>query len=809
MKKFYTLAAGLLLGTLGFTANAAVIQPVSIDPDPETTLIKLPDIVAVSYGNDMTFEANQNSPLYDEYWQSLQIPIYLNGEPYVVDGYEGPEAVKAEIYLWDGVEIGLGVISDEFNNNIGSGTISLTIPQGAIIINGKDENGLTEITLKIEKANYMADPEIEIVNGDTLFFCWNQSIEPVDGADTVSLNLSVPDDFFTPVPVTLYVTTWIPGASEGSNPGYSDNALMLPLAAIVAEHGAGNYTIQIPEGVVKGTKSGEPNAYVWWNDELGVSAETIGEPTITVTASALTINWGEFKVTVTPDFYEGDVTIYDPNDMTGEAMWRPTVGNGMTIDGNKVIIDLASLGLTEGTSYYLEIPEGYFTLDETYVNEFVGDSFTYEGAGSGDQSNVIKNGVAFTPEAGMVYTYTPNANGTLTVKVATYANYLWYPEGMGAFLYADENLTQPIKCNTYNEEGSSGPTNYVFFNVEAGKTYYFCQEQYNNINFTFTLAQGELTSGAMLTDVNPMPTSGWFDYVNVPEIKVYASASISSWTSVTLTSGSTKVVLSDEPDTYGVFTNGPLNNYWLQIGGNSFPAFKSLLNEISGNGENSFTITIEGLQAGNELVTVNKVDAEGVTVSADGTVTLVYDIAPAIEYLPKNSIWPATIYKHWAEGDPSGMAYVMFSETIASVGSVDLLMVATQAGAQVDSEFNVYEMPYEINPDMPTQLIIDFTGQTFIGTSAKVTLKIANVKSAVTGLTVDFSGDELSSVGAFFRQFPYVASNAPEYGGVNSIEAIDAIDADDVIYNLQGVRVNKNNLQKGIYIINGKKVAVK
>lgn len=43
--------------------------------------------------------------------------------------------------------------------------------------------------------------------------------------------------------------------------------------------------------------------------------------------------------------------------------------------------------------------------------------------------------------------------------------------------------------------------------------------------------------------------------------------------------------------------------------------------------------------------------------------------------------------------------------------------------------------------------------------------------------------------------------------GINSIES--SISTDDVIYNLQGVRVNRDNLGKGIYIINGKKVMVK
>ena len=46
--------------------------------------------------------------------------------------------------------------------------------------------------------------------------------------------------------------------------------------------------------------------------------------------------------------------------------------------------------------------------------------------------------------------------------------------------------------------------------------------------------------------------------------------------------------------------------------------------------------------------------------------------------------------------------------------------------------------------------------------------------------------------------------------GTTGVESIDAADnAPAVIYNLQGVRVNNDNLRPGIYIINGKKVAIR
>lgn len=53
-----------------------------------------------------------------------------------------------------------------------------------------------------------------------------------------------------------------------------------------------------------------------------------------------------------------------------------------------------------------------------------------------------------------------------------------------------------------------------------------------------------------------------------------------------------------------------------------------------------------------------------------------------------------------------------------------------------------------------------------------------------------------------------VFSPAGETDGIANVNAADKTNADAPIYNLSGMRVNKNNLQKGIYIQNGKKFVV-
>lgn len=55
------------------------------------------------------------------------------------------------------------------------------------------------------------------------------------------------------------------------------------------------------------------------------------------------------------------------------------------------------------------------------------------------------------------------------------------------------------------------------------------------------------------------------------------------------------------------------------------------------------------------------------------------------------------------------------------------------------------------------------------------------------------------SMGASFFLFETDGINVVKYG----------LSKNDVIYNLQGVRMDATNISKGIYIVNGKKMVVK
>lgn len=79
----------------------------------------------------------------------------------------------------------------------------------------------------------------------------------------------------------------------------------------------------------------------------------------------------------------------------------------------------------------------------------------------------------------------------------------------------------------------------------------------------------------------------------------------------------------------------------------------------------------------------------------------------------------------------------------------------------------------------------------------------APIISVVSG-TTEISLYRISDVIARLQVFSPVG----ETNGIANVNAADKTNADAPIYNLSGMRVNKNNLQKGIYIQNGKKFVV-
>ena len=370
---------------------------------------------------------------------------------------------------------------------------------------------------------------------------------------------------------------------------------------------------------------------------------------------------------------------------------------------------------------------------------------------SANAQNVIQEGETFKVMDEVVYQFTPAVSGNLTISIAGAANYNYFPTGSSGMLYTSSQLTQQsqIKCSSYTEGG--GKVDYIYRNIEGGKTYYFYQFVYNNVDCTFSMKEvGEATGSIVQVDPS---TDNFINYVSSSEIKVYGSEGISSYGAAKLTYGNNVVELT--PSVYGIEQNGPESNLFLQIGGGGYPAFQALLNTAANAGADSFSISIEGMKAGGFTITQNETGETGVGVD-NGTVTLTYPLAPAPVYNASASTWPSTFYSSWQENDPAAVATLSFSKELKSSETVTIMMGHFTAG--MITEMDSYDVTPQIDGN---KLIIDFSGVERKSNVREITVIVQNVKDT-DGLSaiMEASGDGYSS--ALFQYITYSAEAAPE-----------------------------------------------
>lgn len=411
--------------------------------------------------------------------------------------------------------------------------------------------------------------------------------------------------------------------------------------------------------------------------------------------------------------------------------------------------------------------------------------------------NVIEEGKATVLEKGMVYEFTPSMTGTLTVKVSATPYFAWVNNG--SFIYYGEecNDLQLVQKASYSTPEDKSCTDYIYKPMEKGTTYYVKQNYYDN-NVTFTFTMSESATSEVLTSVAPS-TAKVFNYITQADINILASAGISSIGKATLSYGNESLEM--DPERFGVSLNGPSATQWIQIGGASFPNFKSYIKEIAQEGVKSFTITIENVEAGGLPVSGSDVDEPGITAD-NGTISVTYGIDVAPLYLPSKSTWPDLFYSYWSPGNPSALIKLAFDMNIASVGETKVVM--GQVNPKSETQDDVYDEYPLTNINIEGYVVtIDLAGVERIGNKNTVTVEVANVV-ATNGMPVDMT--EYGTTLTLFQYMSYSSEKAPGSSGVTSIEAVKG---EDVIYNLNGIRVNKQNLTPGIYIINGKKVALK
>ena len=301
-----------------------------------------------------------------------------------------------------------------------------------------------------------------------------------------------------------------------------------------------------------------------------------------------------------------------------------------------------------------------------------------------------------------------------------------------------------------------------------------------------------------VNSVYPEPTDQSYDYNTYYEVTVSATAGITSFEEATFSYNDKSIEL--EKNTYAGLNGAPDSQIiQLKI---SYPGMTNYVKQAVDAGADSFTLTIKGVMCGDTPVTGSTLNNDRVKVS-DGTISLTYPLETAAAYLPDESVWPEKIYSYWAPGAEGSTATLVFSQDVVKVYEATLTMAQVQDGGGAGAnDLKSYTLPTKFDGN---KMIIDFSGQHFEGRSNTVTVILRGIDGA-NGLPADLGNGSVS----LFQYLTFVNEPAPNNGGSDGVESIlqDNIKSQNV-YNLKGEKVNSENLDKGVYIINGKKVMVK
>ena len=229
-----------------------------------------------------------------------------------------------------------------------------------------------------------------------LFMVWNDvTLLPADDRAPLAATLTTPD--LKEVAVELDITTYYPDEEDAPNAGgestvVPDNALILHMASYIETYGAGTYSISF--GSIVMDNNGAVNRPVEDATFIVTPMPTVSaiEPAINFSGDEIIINWDNEKVA----YYnpEGaDILIATPD---YEEVYHLGENNGVSIDdNNNVVLAIANLGLTEGTTYQLIVPENFFFIGEdNEVNALIEKDFTAEASAIGSISSEISESAA-------------------------------------------------------------------------------------------------------------------------------------------------------------------------------------------------------------------------------------------------------------------------------------------------------------------------------------------------------------------------------------------------------------------------------
>lgn len=392
-----------------------------------------------------------------------------------------------------------------------------------------------------------------------------------------------------------------------------------------------------------------------------------------------------------------------------------------------------------------------------------------------------------------IYQFTPTANGVMTVfqpeqYLGEFFIYNQYDESDYSGMYGLMRSNSDVEMTEqgYNCE----------YNLTAGVRYFiglngsplYKMAAGGTVYFVWAPEEGDAKTGS-ITEVFPAPSAEPFDYNIYQEILVFSDFGFGTMGEATFSYGDETIVLGSQ---YAFLNNaGQGRMIQLRV---AFMGYDNLVKQAIEAGAESFTITITDVTSNGLPLAADATDNEYITVD-NGTLTMTYPISPVPEYLPSESTWPSTFYSFWNQGNPDGIATLVFSQPIASVGNAVVTMAQVGPGFSTgDKEIYSYTLEPVIDGN---KVILDFTGVQRDDYTSTVTVIVQSVIGE-NGLTAT-----LGEYGAaLYEYIPYSSESS-------AVSTIETENAPKAVYNLQGVKVDANNISSGIYIVNGKKVIVK
>lgn len=380
------------------TGNEIDINTVELTAIPSNnSTLEAIENVKVYWGDYLTLE-DVNNPSVGDDDTSEALPIAgtmsVNGQSQNIDWYITKEAVDPNA---DPIVYNYSLVYTPETPITKGGKYVFTIPQNSVIVLVNNQNQLKnqEVVLTYTIESEEEEPEAGTLPEATVLFeneppyypvflYWDEGIEAANEDEALTATLVTPEG--TSLDVDL-VLTLAPLYEEGSQPGFTYNALVLNMSETIAEYGAGEYSLSVPAGIVANLK-GDLNPAQTAKFEVPVQVTvTDVKPEISynVEDENITIVWDDLEVSVYNPL-ETDIMIINNENYDLEPL-RLSVGNEVTIDGDMVTVDLSKLDLEEGVEYLLTIGENYFYLGEskTVASADINYDFTYGKEGNDNQ----------------------------------------------------------------------------------------------------------------------------------------------------------------------------------------------------------------------------------------------------------------------------------------------------------------------------------------------------------------------------------------------------------------------------------------